>query len=473
MTAHGRGEGPAAPHPELLDRLLAAVRGRAPAAESFWRRCRRVRVTLDGGRPARASESVTEEVALRALVGGRAGFAAAGRAGRDDAGGDAREAGLAAADADDREGERWERLAGLVEGAVAAATGGPAAGFGLAPAAPPTPVSIFDPALAVSGARHVARLAQRLSAALGDAGGTGDAPGTMSVEVQDISVALHNTAGARAGYRKTVLCLSWDAPRGAGGASRGPAGVALAVSTLDAALRELGRRQDAPAAPRSRHWRPPAKRLRVILGPAAVAVFARALAAAACGRRAAASAPAPGAPRFDPALTLWDDATIDGAAQSAPWDAEGVPSRRTALVRGGAIVGALHDLQSAARTRAATSASARRAWLRPPAPRPSNIIVDGGARDLADLLADIGEGVVVLRLAGAPDAGGGYFLPATLAYRVKNGVAAGPAANFALRGNLLRDFSSLAGLSREVAWAGGDVLAPYLAVDGLEVVHWG
>lgn len=52
--------------------------------------------------------------------------------------------------------------------------------------------------------------------------------------------------------------------------------------------------------------------------------------------------------QFDPALSIWDDAT-DGRHVGLAFDAEGTPKRRVELVRAGRSVGVTHDRRTAAR----------------------------------------------------------------------------------------------------------------------------
>jgi predicted Zn-dependent protease len=55
-----------------------------------------------------------------------------------------------------------------------------------------------------------------------------------------------------------------------------------------------------------------------------------------------------GEQQFDAAISMWDDAT-DPRSLGRPYDAEGTPKRRVDLVRGGVVVGLVHDRRSAAK----------------------------------------------------------------------------------------------------------------------------
>jgi PmbA protein len=91
------------------------------------------------------------------------------------------------------------------------------------------------------------------------------------------------------------------------------------------------------------------------------------------------------------ALSLVDDGRIEGAPGSRPWDAEGVPTQRTAVIQDGLLSSYLYDVKSARREgRASTGNAARAGFKSAPHASPSNLAfaTTGEARE------------EVLRLAG-------------------------------------------------------------------------
>jgi PmbA protein len=76
-------------------------------------------------------------------------------------------------------------------------------------------------------------------------------------------------------------------------------------------------------------------------------------------------------------VTLVDDGRALGAPGSAPWDAEGVATGRTEVIRGGALTGFLYDLTSARRdNRNSTGNAARAGFKSAPYPAPTNLAFD-------------------------------------------------------------------------------------------------
>ena len=83
-------------------------------------------------------------------------------------------------------------------------------------------------------------------------------------------------------------------------------------------------------------------------------------------------------------ITLVDDGRVPGAPGSAPWDAEGVPTQRTAVIKKGTLASFLYDVTSARREgRASTGNASRAGFKSPPGPAPSNLAFDptGLSRD--------------------------------------------------------------------------------------------
>jgi PmbA protein len=95
-------------------------------------------------------------------------------------------------------------------------------------------------------------------------------------------------------------------------------------------------------------------------------------------------------------LTLVDDGRLAGAPGAAPWDDEGVPTRRTEVISDGALRSFLFDTTSARREKRESTGNAARAGFKSvPHPRPSNLTFesDGGAAE--DVLRRAGRALLV------------------------------------------------------------------------------
>src|SRR5215207_8640959 len=102
-----------------------------------------------------------------------------------------------------------------------------------------------------------------------------------------------------------------------------------------------------------------------------------------------------------PALRIADDGTDPGGLASAPFDGEGTPRARTALLRDGKLLAYLHDSYTARRDDTTSTGNAARASYRsPPSVSPSNLMIEPGEASLEGLLERAGDGVYVTEVAG-------------------------------------------------------------------------
>jgi PmbA protein len=100
-------------------------------------------------------------------------------------------------------------------------------------------------------------------------------------------------------------------------------------------------------------------------------------------------------------VTLVDDGRAIGAPGSAPWDAEGVPTGRTEVIRGGTLAGFLYDLTSARRDRKSSTGNAARAGFKSaPYPAPSNLALDPTGETVRDIRNRADRALLVRDLHG-------------------------------------------------------------------------
>jgi PmbA protein len=96
------------------------------------------------------------------------------------------------------------------------------------------------------------------------------------------------------------------------------------------------------------------------------------------------------------ALSLEDDGRIEGAPGSAPWDAEGVPTRRTEIISAGVLESFLYDTTSARRDgRESTGNAARGSFKGVPHPSPSNLALASTGESPEEIYARAGKALVV------------------------------------------------------------------------------
>jgi PmbA protein len=100
-------------------------------------------------------------------------------------------------------------------------------------------------------------------------------------------------------------------------------------------------------------------------------------------------------------LRLVDDGRLVDGPGAAPFDAEGVPTRRTVLIEDGVLQCFLHNTATAARGDASSTGNAGRASFKStPGVSAHNLFLAPGELDQAGLLARAGEGLLVQDVSG-------------------------------------------------------------------------
>jgi len=149
--------------------------------------------------------------------------------------------------------------------------------------------------------------------------------------------------------------------------------------------------------------------------------------------------------RILPAGThIIDDPHRHRGLKSKPFDAEGLPTTRRALVDDGRLASWLLSLSSARQLGLDSTGHAARGTSAPPAPSPTNLYLDPGTRTPGEIMADIREGFYVTELMGqGVNAVTGDYSRGAAGFWIENGEIAHPVSELTLAGNLLEMFGRL------------------------------
>jgi len=176
---------------------------------------------------------------------------------------------------------------------------------------------------------------------------------------------------------------------------------------------------------------------------------------------------------FDSSLTLWDDATLEGRPTSAPFDAEGSPSRPLCLVDAGVVGEFLYDLQTAADAGTESTGSGRRMDARSPVrPGMSAFWFEPGKKTFDEMLSSIDHGLVVEELIGAGQGNllaGDFGGNVLLGYRVERGEIVGRVKDTMIAGNILDVLSRNVVVGSDSRWVGGNLWTPSILCEGVSV----
>ncbi len=122
---------------------------------------------------------------------------------------------------------------------------------------------------------------------------------------------------------------------------------------------------------------------------------------------------------------------------SRPFDGEGLPTARRLLVQDGMLMGWTLDLGTARKLGLQSTANASRGTSAPPTPSTSNIDLTPGTASRADLLRDMGTGLLVTSMIGASiNPTTGDYSRGAAGFWVENGQLKYPVNECTIAGNL-------------------------------------
>jgi PmbA protein len=192
----------------------------------------------------------------------------------------------------------------------------------------------------------------------------------------------------------------------------------------------------------------------VIFDPENAASLLRAMAGAASGpslyRRASFLLDRLGTRVAAPSVTLVDDGTIAGALGSRPFDGEGLPTRRTVLVRDGVLESYLLDSYSARKLGMTSTHHAVRDGSGVSVST-SNLMLLPGTASPAELIASVKNGFYVTELIGFGVNGvTGDYSRGAAGMWIENGELSHPVEEVTVAGNLLDMFTALEGIGNDL-----------------------
>jgi PmbA protein len=434
----------------------AALAAGAGDAEAYASRDSGREVRVHGGEVESLTAATQSGIGVRAWIGGRVGYAF---------GTDLSEAGVAA----------------IAAGAAEAAAVADEDEF----AAPPRPAEIealaglSDPSVAAWSAADAAELALTVerTALARDSRVVGVEQIVYADSAERVAVA---TSTGFAGEYESSDCFAYlqaladgegGKETGLGfGLARGPAGLdpeAIGSEGAERATAMIGASK------------PSSRNCPVVLDPTVAASFAGliggALSANAVQRGRSPFAGRLGEELASEALVLHDDGRDPEGPASAPFDGEGVPRRRTALIEGGRLRAFLYDTYTANREGGASTGNASRHGYRSqPAVAASNLVVAAGARSFAELLEAAGDAVYVTDVAGLHSGVNpvtGVFSVGASGHAIRAGELAEPLREFTIAGDLISMLGAVEAAGSEPRWVpfGGSVRTPPLLIAAMAV----
>jgi len=136
-------------------------------------------------------------------------------------------------------------------------------------------------------------------------------------------------------------------------------------------------------------------------------------------------------------LSIIEDPLRARASASRPFDGEGLPAARRAIVEDGVLTGWTLDLATARQLGLVSTANAARGTSAPPSPSVGNIALTPGLASRDDLIRDMGTGLLVTSMIGSSiNATTGEYSRGASGFWVENGEITYPVNECTIAGNL-------------------------------------
>ena len=149
-----------------------------------------------------------------------------------------------------------------------------------------------------------------------------------------------------------------------------------------------------------------------------------------------------------PLATLVDDGRLRGGLGTSPFDAEGVPTRRTVVLEGGRLRTFLYDTYNGRRLGAASTGNASGGGI-----GPNNFYLEPGPDSLEELIAATGRGVLIMDTIGfSTESVTGTYSRGARGYAIENGERAYPIDEFTIAGNLLEMLAGIDAVANDLTF---------------------
>jgi PmbA protein len=171
---------------------------------------------------------------------------------------------------------------------------------------------------------------------------------------------------------------------------------------------------------------------------------------------------------FSAGIGVIDDPHRKRGLRSKPFDAEGLPNRRTALIEDGVLTTWIMDLRSARQLGLSSTGHAARGTSSPPGPSTTNLYLEPGKISRDELIGDIKSGLYVSEFMGSAVSGvtGDYSRGAT-GFWIEDGQLSYPVNEITIAGNLKEMFRQITPADDLEFRAGTN--APTVRIDGLTI----
>lgn len=172
---------------------------------------------------------------------------------------------------------------------------------------------------------------------------------------------------------------------------------------------------------------------------------------------------------FGTNVNIIDDGTWVGGFGTSPFDAEGVPTRRTAVIENGSLNSYLLNTYAAKKLGLQTTGNAARGLAGNPGIGAGNFFMQPGSKSPEEIIGGISEGLYVTEFLGfGVNLVTGDFSRGASGLWIKNGELTFPVEEITVAGNLREMFNNIAEIGSDLEFR-GSVACPTLRIEGMTV----
>lgn len=143
-------------------------------------------------------------------------------------------------------------------------------------------------------------------------------------------------------------------------------------------------------------------------------------------------------------VTIYDDGRLPGGLGSRPFDGEGLPTRKTAILDKGMLASYLLDCYSARKLGLASTGNASRSIGESPSVGPTNFYLVPGRHSPEEIIRSVKRGLYVTELIGfGVNMVTGDYSRGAAGFWIENGELAYPVEEITIAGNLKRMFADI------------------------------